>query len=422
MARLGTTGYESKEGTTGSGFDGYGVSATTSVETVIVRSGAASAKIDSGVGNAAGTVSTGAASVTGTASVVTWWVRAYCYFANLPGTTVVVVRMSSSAGGLSASYGVGVDAAGLLSLRGASGAANNGTLSVTTGQWYRIEVQMTGSTGGNVTLDSARLDGVDIGASALVIGTGAAFNSGATAGWHSAPGANLSIIVDDMAWNDNSGANQNSWPGDGKVVLLKPISLNTNGGSWTDSAAATTSAALTDAIDNTPPTGIADTTASAGHQVRNAAANTSLDMNLTTYASAGIASGDTINVIEPLINVGAPVVTAAKTGSFGVVSNPAITNRVFTGGGTAAANFWRGVTAGTYPTGWGWERGTVTYGSSVTVGSSPVARVTITGGTTTRIAMVDAMALYVDYTPAVAVNPPKTKTVVLQAVNRAASW
>lgn len=419
MARLGTTGYESQEGITGANVDGYGLSATVSVETGIVRSGAASAKINSGAGNASGVVGTGAASVTGTASVVTWWVRAYCYFASLPGTTVVVVRMSSSAGGFSASYGVGVDSAGLLSLRGASGAANNGTLSVTTGQWYRIEVQMTGSTGGNVILDSARLDGVDIGASALVIGTGAAFNSGASAGWHSAPGANLIMYVDDMAWNDNSGANQNTWPGSGKVVLLKPLSLNANGGSWTDDAAASTSAALTNAIDNTPPKGIADTTAGGGdHQVRNAAANTNLDMNLATYSSAGITAADTINVLQPMVNVGAPASTGGKSGSFGITSNPTIAQRTFTGGSGTAAFFWRGTAAAAYPTGWGWELGTVTYAPAVTVGTSPVARLSITAGTTSRIAMSDAVWMYVDYTPASPHSLPHSSRTVRNSLLR----
>lgn len=138
-------------------------------------------------------------------------------------------------------------------------------------------------------------------------------------------------------------------------------------------------------------------------------------MNLATYASAGIAAGDTINVVLPVVNVGAPLVTGAKTGSFGVSSNPVITNRVFTGGTTAPANFWRGVAPATYATGWtlGWERGTVTYNPAVTLGSSPVARLTITGGTASRIAMCDAIGLYVDYTPAPPASAPSVSSLVV---------
>lgn len=230
------------------------------------------------------------------------------------------------------------------------------------------------------------------------------------------------VYVDDIQINDSTGTANNSWPGGTKVLLLLPISLNANGGSYTDDAAATTSAALTNAIDNAPPKGIADTTAGGGdHQVRNAAANTTLDMNMKAYSTAGINTGDTVNGVLPMCNVGAPASTGAKSGSFGVTSNPVIAQRIFTGGSGTAAFFWRGAAAGTYPTGWGWEIGTMTEAPSVTVGTSPVARLSITAGTTTRIAMCDALGIYVSYTPAASATPPKP-TVIMQAINRAASW
>jgi hypothetical protein len=378
-----------------------------------------------------GTVRSGAYAVSCSSSTVTYlrwqvlgsagtnyYVRVAFNLAGLPaaGEWVTLSAMWSSGPTLQST--VRLTDTGELRLTRADGVVTTPSPAVTvsTGVWYVLEhrVFVDSTTVANNTAEF-RLNGVS-----AVIATGS------TDAWSSllppsemwvgratssaSPGA-FAVFLDDLAINDGTGGSQNSWPGGAsKIVLLKPISLNTNGGSWTDSAAATTSAALTDAIDNTPPTGIADTTASAGHQDRNAAANSSLDMNLTTYATAGIGAGDTVNVVEPQINVGAPVVTAAKTGSFGISANPVIANRVFTGGATAAANFWRGVAAGTYPTGWGWERGTVTYAPSVTVGSSPVARVTITGGTTTRIAMVDALGMYVDYTPATKAPPFQART------------
>lgn len=436
MARLGFSGYESKDHT-GSGPDGLGSAAAVSSETTIVRSGAASAKIDSGVGNAAATVNTGAVSQTVSSGTVTYWVRGCFYFANFPASaTILILRGATNVAGTVQNIGVGIDSSGLLYLQNSSSATSNaGTLSCSLNTWNRIECQITvtitAGVSADATVDSARLNGVDIGAAALSNLTSTATPSvvvAASAGWHSAPGASSVVYVDDMAWNDSTGASQNSWPGDGKVVMLKPVSDNTVGSGWTDSAAATTG--LWQSVDNTPPTGIADTTASAGHQIRNAtSATANYDANLAAYSTAvasgggGMATGDTVNCVQPLTNTGAPVVTAAKTGSVGTVSNPAITNTAFTAGGTAAANFWSGVTAGTYPTGWKWERGTMTHAPSVTLATSPVMRVSITGGTSTRIAMVDAMFLHVDYTPAstVTVTPPKPK-VIMQAINRAASW
>ncbi len=95
--------------------------------------------------------------------------------------------------------------------------------------------------------------------------------------------------------------------------------------------------------------------------------------------------------------------TGAKTGSIGVVSNPTVANIAF----PSSANFWSGVTAGTYLTGWKWEHGTSTDAPTVTLATQPVTRVTVTGGTASRIAMCCAMLIYVDYTPAVvAVSAP----------------
>lgn len=336
----------------------------------------------------------------------TYYGRVYAYLAGLPTAGVTATPISIGDSGFATNAAnLRILSDGSLDIRIAGvtyATAPAGT--VTAGVWNLYELSLNVGVG-SVDVAEGRFNGVSFGTTGAIsimdaVVGGFRFGSGADGG---------NADFDDVALNDDQGASQNSWPGSGKVVLLKPISLNTNGGSWTDDAAATTSAALTAALDNTPPKGIADTTAGGGdHQVRNAAANTSLDMNLTTYATAGIAATDTINVVEPQINVGAPVVTGAKTGSFGITTNPTIANRVFTGGTTAAANFWRGAAPSTYPTNWttGWERGTITYGSSVTVGSSPVARVTITGGTTTRIAMVDAMGIYVDYTPATTKAPP----------------
>jgi hypothetical protein len=248
--------------------------------------------------------------------------------------------------------------------------------------------QVEGRLGGVSFASASGLNITDSQIATCRVGIGAGFNSG-----------DGRVIHDDVAVNDSSGASQTSWPGDGKIVLLKPISDNARGTGWVNDANA--ASGFFDATDNTPPVGIAQTTASTGlHQIQNATsnANSNVDLNLTTYTTAGIAAADTVNVLVPVVATGAPVVTSAKAGTYGIASNPAITNIALGAGGTSGA-FWSGVTGGTYPTGWKWSFGTTTYAPSVTVGTSPVARITQVTSST-RIAMVCAMGMYVDYTPA----------------------
>lgn len=346
------------------------------------------------------TASPMSAAFTGALST-TYYLRVYANFSILPSSTGFVVAGFGDSGTTRVSVRLNND--GSLDLRsgGATIVASLPAGTVSAGAYFMAEIsyKVNGSTSRDI---EGRFNGSSFGS---VTGDSGAGFIAPTAAFFGHSDATNNVDIDDLALNDSTGAAQNSWPGSGKVVLLKPISLNANGGSWTDSAAATTSAALADAIDNTPPTGIADTTASAGHQDRNAAANSSLDMNLTTYTTAGVGASDTVNVLQPMCSTGAPVVTGAKTGSLGITTNPTIANAAFVNGASTAANFWSGVAAGTFATGWKWEKGTTTYAPSVTLGSSPVARVTITGGTTSRIAMVDALGMLVDYTPAV----PATK-------------
>jgi hypothetical protein len=156
-------------------------------------------------------------------------------------------------------------------------------------------------------------------------------------------------------------------------------------------------------VNNTPPVGIVDLGGSGADngQLRNAAAsaNSSYDATMSTYTAAGVPSRAAINVVVPWTATAAPVVTSAKAGTVGVVSNPAITNIALAAGGTAGA-FWSGVAAGTYPTGWKWSSGTSTSTPTVTLGTAPVMRITQVTSST-QVAIVCFMGLYVDYTAAI---------------------
>ena len=183
---------------------------------------------------------------------------------------------------------------------------------------------------------------------------------------------------------------------------LGPASDSSVGAGWTDSGGGTTN--LYQSIDNTPPTGIADTTSNAGHQIRNASNANSYALNLSTYTAVGIDAGATINAVLPYILTGAPVSTGAKTGTL-ALTNPTMAATAFAAGGVTGA-FWSGTAAGTFPTGWKFTKYGVVSGAGVALGTAPVATVAISGGTNSRIAMVCAVGMYVLYTPAVVSGYP----------------
>lgn len=385
MARLLTAGAESQaaivEGVT---------TGTPSFSTSVFRSGAAS--FDVKTSNSITFAFTGAVGTT-------YYARSYFFktgnngtnndigmsFRDASGTFLCGLLTTSGASTLSLIYGAG------LTVVATSAALSDST-------WYMLELSVLIGVGA-IDACEARIDGVSLGsASGLTISDAAPgrFQVGASS-WTTA-------FHDDIALNDSTGAAQTSWPGSGKVVLLKPISDNARGTGWVNDANA--ASGFFDATDNTPPVGIADTTGSTGlHQIRNGTsnANSSVDLNLTTYTNAGIGATDTINVVVPVVATGAPVSTSAKQGTIGISSNPVIANVSLGAGGTSGA-FWSGTAAGTFPTGWKASFGTPTYAPSVTLGNSPVARITQVTSST-RIAMVCFMGMYVDYTPSVARVP-----------------
>lgn len=249
VSRLATSGFEWGEGfaegltAPAIGVSGYG--------TTIVRSGAR-ALISGGI-----PIAVPVALNTLVYARVYWYVDT-----TFPTTNVTSVGFD--AGSISNRLGIvraEPDGSGMVSLRfgGSFGTtqvgSNSAALPLNT--WVKIEIAMLLGTGAVDTLEG-RIDGVT-----FASGTGLNISDILT-GIRAYVQTGDQIISDDFVCNDATGANQNSWPPDSKIVLLRPISLNTNGGSWTDDAAATTSAALTNALDNTPPLGIADTVAGGG--------------------------------------------------------------------------------------------------------------------------------------------------------------
>jgi len=335
----------------------------------------------------------------------TSFVRGYMLFDAAPASVATVMACASNSASVpSSGVSAKLTSAGKLQLfnevtDAQIGSDSADTLSMNGTTWYRIEMKVIISAGNQVTDAELRLDGVTVAST-----TGATITAstqcffGLLAG-----GTGVNAYVDDVAFNDSTGTANNTWPGSGKVVLLLPISDNAVGTGWTGGAGGTTN--LWDAVNNTPPVGVADTGTDTS-QIRNATANASVnyDANLTTYTTAGIGASDTINALTPWTATAAPVVTSAKQGTFGVSSNPVIANIALAAGGTAGA-FWSGSAGGTFPTGWKWSPGTITEAPSVTLGNSPVIRITQVTSST-RIAMVCFMGMYVDYTPAAVTAVP----------------
>lgn len=262
-----------------------------------------------------------------------------------------------------------------------------------TTKWYRVEFRIVDGT--SVTV--LQIDG-----NAEVTGSPASWSWSQLVGCPDAVADTYTAYFDDLAV-DNA-----AFPGDGKVVLLVPTADSAVGTGWTlGTGTAITGGSGSTAVKNRPPLGVADQAAGSDtKQIRNAAnsANSNYDATMTTYSAAGIAAGDTINGVMPIIATAAPVTTSSKQGTVGVASNPAITNVALSADGTAGA-FWAGTAAGTYPSGWKGSNGTVANAPSVTLGTAPVMRVTQVTAST-RIAMVCFMGIYVDYTPGVVVQVP----------------
>ena len=314
------------------------------------------------------------ASVQLSGTTLTGYLHFGLYFAALP---TVTVRFT----GLASNLHLFLTSTGKLRLS-AFGTDSAATLSA--GQWYWIGERGIAGT----AVPAIQVDGVDDlvanvvpGAASLVLGPD---QSDATA---------TDMYFDDVIV-DSAG-----YIAPSRVRLLVPTADSAVGAGWTLGSGGTTG--LWDGVNNVPPTAVADTGTTA--QIRNAASNTnSYDATMQTYAAAGIASGDTILAVQPVISTAAPVTTSSKQGTVGVVSNPTIANIALGAGGTAGA-FWSGVAGGTYPTGWKTSFGTMTTSPSVTLGTAPVMRVT-QATASTRIAMVAFMGIYVAVTPSTVVT------------------
>ncbi len=414
MARVITAGAEIELGGTNAFPEGSKVGTVTR-DTGTFRSGLASWKC-AGV-----SASTHYKSWTWTApaSGTTQFIRGYINVDAFPTNTVTVMQFFGLLAAKMTSGGV----LQFWNLTGTPAQIGSNSSALSTGTWYRVELSCLIAAGA-ADAGELRLDGTTV-ASTSGISLSDTVSGEMEIGWFQDTGSTTNMFIDDVALNDSTGGSQNTWPGAGNLVLLLPTADSAAGTGWVLGANGAEGGAGWDSVNNTPPQGVADLAAGADpKQIRNAtaAANSNFDTTMQSYTAAGVPSGATVNVVDPLTLTGAPVVTSSKQGTVGVVSNPAITNIALAAGGVSGA-FWSGAAATTYPSavGWKWSHSTITYAPSVTLGTAPVMRVTQVTSST-RIAMVCFMGIYVDYTPAVGGVAPPIKSLYQPTVYRAASF
>ncbi len=386
MARLMTPGAEwgnTTEEYAGFSTVGGDLGGAVTIGTAVKRTGVAAFKSDSGAGNLDPCIALSFTGVLGR----NYYQRGYFYIPSATGYPTARTRiMCTYRWQLNAQCCVYLETTGRLQLfNGANVGSSSEILAQDT--WYRVETRNKIAAGSADDEMELLLNGVQV---ASVTGATVDTLAPTHAEWgiHDVPGANKVLYFDDCALNDDqTGGSQTSFPGAGQVVLLVPTSDNARG-TWTGGALGTTN--LFDAMNNLPPIGTATETDLT--QIENAtnSASSSGDFNMTTYAAAGLQGSAGVAAVTMMrVAHGEDSATGTKTGSFTVVSNPALgTTPTFTFGADAGA-------LGTYPTLWTRTNSAVTYDQAIAMRTAPVARVTKTTAST-AVGSVCQMAILVD--------------------------
>lgn len=372
MARTGFTGFAAGDrGIDNIGSAGAALPSGVTYETTIVRTGARSLKVVPASGSSASNVTTNFSNV--------GYARFYLRVTSRPATTQRLIFGSKA----SPQIAIGLNPSGTLEFWTGSTSLGTSTTALTdTTKWYLIEVRAADSL---VSVAYLRIDSND-----QVVNNVTGFIISPRIGCNDTVADTYTAYFADYTQDDTT------YPGPGAVALLLPISDNARGAKWFAGTAGTTG--LWDAVNNLPPAGVTSpqTTTSAITHAGGGVNPEDYDANMTTYSSAGLSAGDTVNAVRAVVIHGEDIATGTKLLTFSVKSNPAQ--------GAFETNFSAGAdvgAVGAYPTNWTATHGTIISAPSVTVASSPVLSVR-RPETASRLADVCFMGLYVDYTPAAA--------------------
>jgi hypothetical protein len=310
------------------------------------------------------------------------------------GTARTIFRIATAADAAVAWFQLGTD--GKIRTLNAAGAAvgiASGVLNA--GQYYKLDMriqQHTSPTTSNGIIETY-IDTIQLASSSAENLNTVAFDR-VDLGNNTGTAPTGTFYYDDYILNDNVGATNNSYPGFSKIILLKPVADSARGANWLTTESSSNTVNLWDAVDNTPPVGKVHTTNDAvGTKVQIYNANNNSTQNydaaVQSYTEAGLPANAIIKSAQAIARVGQNNTTASN-GGLRVVSNPADSAE------TTVAQVSGGAVAGTDPSGWGTRKAELVVNPTVTLGTRPVVRYGKRTGST-RAAMVDLMALQVEY-------------------------
>lgn len=309
------------------------------------------------------------------------YLRVYLRIGTLPGTTIQILRFSSSANAHLSSIRLHSD--GTLSLHNAAGTqVGSATAALSTGVWYRLELK-NDSTNATGTIAGV-LDG-----SQFASGNNSSRGSWARVLWGViTPSTTCDLYFDDVALNDDQGASQNSYPGSGKLIPMYPNAAG-DSNQWKNTAGSAGSSSNYQLVDETTPNDATDYVQS----------NTLNNTDFYNLSASGIGSSDVVNVVTAHVRTTNNVADAATTLKLGiektsggtVTEGSAITpNSTSWQTDDSTGTFKPTLVTYTDPDGAAWTQSTL---------DSAQLRLKITTGGTNSI-LVSSAWLLVDYTPA----------------------
>lgn len=273
MARLWSSGFELNTVTTGVEFDIVNTNFTVQSSTVRGGSYAGSVNLSSSTGYIQSKFS-------GSDIATNWYFRVYLNIGSLPtANNTPLIELLSNISNLVARIDLLTN--GTLILRNNLGTQQGSASStLSSGVWYRIEVNGNGAGTGATATIAARLDGSQFASGSASSGTSVAFNTFRLGQRFSTTAL---LYFDDIAINDSTGSFQNSYPGAGSIVHLRPSAAGDNT-QWTS-----TGTNWTAVSEITPDDATSGNRATVLNKVD--------DYNIDDTPAA-INSGDTINVVS----------------------------------------------------------------------------------------------------------------------------
>lgn len=329
MARLWSCGFELQSATALMEWDSTPGASAPVISTSTKRSGAASLRV-----NPTAQTRYIEHQLDASGTVKQTFHRFYLNIATLPSATTAVYAIGQS--GFFPCY-IRLTTAGKIELYDGNNSAvvQTGATTLSTGVWYRVEVDHNDGASGTGTV-TVYLNGVSECTGAVSVISGF---SRVRLGVYN-PGTTADLYFDDVAVNDTSGSAQTGLPGEGSIVHLRP---NASGDSntWQTSAGGAGSATNVAAEDEVTPD---DATT---YLKRIATTIKVDDYNVDSSASAGIGSGDAITLVAVGVRGGAISATAStdrdillrlKSQASGtVVKSASSTNRLNINGWTSHA-------------------------------------------------------------------------------------